>query len=54
MLALAFSGCPAVLWWKDVDILTEVPRRWQIRLHILELNCVPWLDVIELGSLCNR
>jgi len=53
MLALAFSGYLAVLWWKDVDILTEVPKRWQICLYILELNCMPWLDVIELGSLYN-
>jgi len=53
MLALTFSGYPAVLWWKDVNILTEVLRRWQIRLYISELNCVPQSDVIELGSLCN-
>ena len=29
-------------------------RYWQIRLYILELNCIPQLDIIELGNLYNQ
>ena len=54
MLALAFSGCLVVLQQKDIDILTEILRRQQIRLYILEPNYMPQLDVIELGNPCNR
>ena len=53
MLALAFLGCLVVLQQKDIDILTEMPRRQQICLYILELNYIPQLDVIKLGNLYN-
>ena len=50
MLALAFSSYLVVLQQKDIDILTEMLRRQQIHLYILELNYIPQSDVIKLGN----
>ena len=54
MLIFAFSSYPAVLQWKDVDILIKILRHQQIHLYILKLNCVLQLDIIKSGNLYNR